>query len=108
MLLFQGFDADPYSPNYWGRSHKIVQSVDTAEKEEYTDQMPTETPTPNAKLRSEIAEVIGKALGPHLDTPIYDQLAREYDERYGTNSYFDSALYEKLNGWKKGRTTHVK
>lgn len=85
--------------------------VDNETINEYTGITPpelAEAPPSIAKLRREIDVVLGKALGPHIDTPIYDQLAREYDERYGTNTYFDSALHEKLNGWKKGRTTHVK
>jgi hypothetical protein len=65
-----------------------------------------ESPQNLDSLRQEVAKVAKKALGPHLDTPIYDQLTREYDEKYNTTSYFDSALHDKLNRWSRRSHKH--
>lgn len=78
-------------------------SVDTPKEEEYTEDMtpenpiPTPEPDPNlVRIKAKVDKVRQNALGPHLDTPIYDQLAREYDEKFNTTSYFDTALAKKL------------
>jgi hypothetical protein len=48
------------------------------------------------ELKAKVDQTRANALGPHLDTPIYDQLAREYDKKYGNLDYFDSALAQRL------------
>jgi hypothetical protein len=50
-----------------------------------------------AQIKQEVDKIRDQALGPHLDTPIYDQLAREYDKKYNTMSYFETDLAKKLN-----------
>lgn len=47
-------------------------------------------------IKAEVHKIRANALGPHLDTPIYDQLAREYDKKYNTVDYFETALAQKL------------
>lgn len=49
-----------------------------------------------SEIKAKVDQTIGNALGPHMDTPIYDQLVREYDKAYNTYNYFDTALAEKL------------
>lgn len=51
---------------------------------------------PVPALKAKVDQARDTALGPHLDTPIFDQMAREYDLKYSTNSYFDSDLSKKL------------
>lgn len=59
--------------------------------------MPTDPAQPVLDaIKAQIEDIRSKALGPHLDTPIYDQLAREYDKKYGNLDYFDSALAQRL------------
>jgi hypothetical protein len=48
------------------------------------------------ELKAKVHKIRPNALGPHLDTPIYDQLAREYDKKYNETSYFETALAKKL------------
>lgn len=68
--------------------------VDKPAQAVYTEPM---TPDPLvAEIKAKVHAVRENALGPHLDTPIYDQLAREYDKKYNTMDYFDTALAEKL------------
>jgi hypothetical protein len=54
------------------------------------------TQEPVQALKAKVDKVRANALGPHLDTPIYDQLAREYDKKYGNLDYFDTALAQRL------------
>jgi len=68
--------------------------VDKPAKPAYTEPMTTDPLV--AEIRAKVHEVRANALGPHLDTPIYDQLAREYDKRYNTMNYFETALAQKL------------
>ncbi len=56
------------------------------------------------ELKAEVAQIRAKALGPHLDTPIYDQLAREYDKRYNNMNFFDSELSKRLQ--QMGQRNH--
>lgn len=92
MLIYQGYDDNWESSGYWGHDYRIVS------KSEYE----AETKEPNPAqpvldaIKAQVDQIRAKALGPHLDTPIYDQLAREYDEKYRTTTYFDSALAKKL------------
>lgn len=56
----------------------------------------TETNPVVAQIKAQVEEIRQNALGPHLDTPIYDQLAREYDKKYNTMNYFETDLGKKL------------
>lgn len=49
-----------------------------------------------SEIKAKVDHTVAKALGPHMDTPIYDQLVREYGKQYRTYNYFDTALAEKL------------
>jgi len=54
------------------------------------------TPNPVETIKAEVHKIRANALGPHLDTPIYDALAREYDKKFNTMDYFETALAQKL------------
>lgn len=90
MLIYQGYSDTPQYSDYWGHDYRII-SKDQWEAEKLLAHNPVvET------LKHEIRKIRANALGPHLDTPIYDQLAREYDKRYNTMNYFETALAQKL------------
>jgi len=97
MLAYQGYSVLAHDPGYWGNSLKIVQRVDTTPPPAPAGPFEAPAPDPNlARIKDKVDQVRANALGPHLDTPIYDQLAREYDEKFNTTSYFDTALAKKL------------
>ena len=71
-----------------------LSQVDKPAPVPYTEPM---TPDPLVEeIKAKVHAVRANALGPHLDTPIYDQLAREYDKKYNTMDYFETALAQKL------------
>jgi hypothetical protein len=74
-----------------------LSELDKPAPEAYTEPMTSsETPSALSEIKLKVDQTLGKALGPHLDTPIYDQLAREYDKKYNTLNYFDTELAQKL------------
>lgn len=91
MLIFQGYSNTPQHSDYWGHTYRIIS------KAEYEAEIRPTQPDPLvAEIKAKVHEVRANALGPHLDTPIYDQLAREYDKKYNTMDYFETALAQKL------------
>ncbi len=90
MLRYQGFSIYPEHKGYWGHGNRIVSKVlYEAEKHQALDPV-VQT------IKAEVHKIRANALGPHLDTPIYDQLAREYDKKYNNANFFDSALAKRL------------
>lgn len=88
MLVWQGYSDTPQHSDYWGHDNRIISQ---AEYDRETN------PADLTEIKEKVREVTGKALGPHLDTPIYDQLAREYDKKYNAFDYFESAVAKKLH-----------
>jgi hypothetical protein len=60
-----------------------------------------------ATIRHEIDKIRSQALGPHLDTPIYDTLAREYDAKYSNMQYFETDLGKRLTNMHKFVARHA-
>lgn len=98
MLVYQGYDTDTESSNYWGHDNRIIP------KEQWEAEKNQAHNPVVATLKAEIHKIRANALGPHLDTPIYDQLAREYDKKYNTMDYFETALAQKLK--RMGQHNH--
>lgn len=91
MLVYQGYSNTPQYSDYWGHDYRIIT------KEAFEAESRPAVPDPLVEeIKAKVHAVRANALGPHLDTPIYDQLAREYDKRYNTMDYFETALAQKL------------
>lgn len=74
-----------------------LSEVDKPAEKPYTGSMPTDPAQPVLDaIKAQVSQIRANALGPHLDTPIYDQLAREYDKKYNNANFFDSALAKRL------------
>lgn len=72
------------------------EEVDKPNSTPYTGPMPNENNPVVEAIKAQVEQIRQNALGPHLDTPIYDQLAREYDAKYGNLDYFESPLGQRI------------